>query len=120
RAKQSMPALTQPPFRAEHVGSLIRPDTLIRARQAAEKGEIAPTDLTRIQHEAIREAVRMQEDMGFRLATDGEYNRGFWQRDFLLKLSNVRPAPAKFTVRFHSSAGPRDNAPAALEVTGKL
>jgi methionine synthase II (cobalamin-independent) len=119
-AKQSMPALTQPPFRAEHVGSLIRPDTLIRARQAAEKGEIAPTDLTRIQHEAIREAVRMQEDMGFRLATDGEYNRGFWQRDFLLKLSNVRPAPAKFTVRFHSSAGPRDNAPAALEVTGKL
>jgi 5-methyltetrahydropteroyltriglutamate--homocysteine methyltransferase len=62
----------------------------------------------------------MQEDMGFRLATDGEYNRGCWQRDFLLKLSNVRPAPAKFTVRFHSSAGPRDNAPAALEVTGKL
>lgn len=115
-----MPARTQPPFHAEHVGSLIRPDTLIRAREAAEKGEIAPADLTRIQHEAIREAVRMQEDMGFRLATDGEYNRGFWQRDFLLKLSNVRPTPAKFTVRFHSSAGTRDNAPATLEVTGKL
>ena len=52
---------TRPPYRADHVGSLIRPDTLIGARQAEEKGEIAPAELTRIQHDAIRDVVRLQD-----------------------------------------------------------
>ena len=95
---------TTPPFRADHVGSLIRPEALIRAREAAEKNEIAPDELARIQHEAIRAIVRLQEDIGFKLATDGEYNRTFWQRDFLLKFENVRQVAAKLTVRFHSAA----------------
>jgi len=111
---------TRPPFRADHVGSLIRPDALISAREAAEKAEIAPGELTRIQQEAIRDVVRLQEEIGFRLATDGEYNRTFWQRDFLLKFSNVRQVAAKLTVRFHSAAGARDHSPPSLQVTGKL
>jgi 5-methyltetrahydropteroyltriglutamate--homocysteine methyltransferase len=115
-----MQARTIPPFRADHVGSLIRPDTLIRARQAAEKNEIAPEELMRIQHEAIRAVVRLQEDIGFKLATDGEYNRTFWQRDFLLKFENVRQVAAKLTVRFHSAAGTRDHSPPTLQITGKL
>jgi 5-methyltetrahydropteroyltriglutamate--homocysteine methyltransferase len=115
-----MAAPTKPPFRAEHVGSLIRPDALITARQAAEKAEIAPAELARIQRDAIADVVRLQEDIGLRLVTDGEYNRTFWQRDFLLKFSNVREAAAKLIVRFHSPSGTRDRAPATLEVVGKL
>ena len=111
---------TRPPFRADHVGSLIRSDALISAREAAEKVEIASGELTRIQQEAIRDVVRLQEEIGFCLATDGEYNRTFWQRDFLLKFSNVRQVAAKLTVRFHSAAGARDHSPPSLQVTGKL
>jgi 5-methyltetrahydropteroyltriglutamate--homocysteine methyltransferase len=115
-----MQARTKPPFRADHVGSLIRPDALIKAREAAERGELPPAELTRIQHEAIRGVVRLQEDLGLRLATDGEYNRTFWQRDFLLKFSNVEQVASKLTVRFHSAAGTRDHSPPSLRVTGKL
>ncbi len=113
-------ARSKPPFRADHVGSLIRPDALVAARQAAEKGELAKAELARIQHDAIREVVRLQEEIGFRLATDGEYNRNYWQRDFLLKIDNVAPMPAKLTVRFHSAAGTRDHAPPSLQVVGRL
>jgi 5-methyltetrahydropteroyltriglutamate--homocysteine methyltransferase len=115
-----MQARIKPPFRADHVGSLIRPDALVRARQAADKGELAPAELARIQQDAIRAVVRLQEEIGFRLATDGEYNRTSWQRDFLLQFQNVRQVAAKLAVRFHSAAGTRDHAPPSLEVTGKL
>ena len=115
-----MSARLVPPFRADHVGSLIRPDALINARQKAEKGEIAPAELARTQRDTIRDVVRLQEDVGFRLATDGEYNRTFWQRDFLLKFQNVQQVAAKLTVRFHSAAGARDHSPPTLQVTGEL
>jgi 5-methyltetrahydropteroyltriglutamate--homocysteine methyltransferase len=111
---------TRPPFRADHVGSLIRPDKLIEARAAAEKGEMAATELARVQHEAIRDVVRLQQEAGLRLATDGEYNRFSWQRDFLLKIGNVKPLTSKLTIRFHSAAGTRDHTPPSLQVVGKL
>jgi 5-methyltetrahydropteroyltriglutamate--homocysteine methyltransferase len=111
---------SKPPFRAEHVGSLIRPDALIAARERAEKGEIAPDALKRIQQTAIRDVVRMQEELGLKLATDGEYNRHSWHRDFMLKFHNVRMIPSKLTVRFHSAEGDRLHSPPSLEVTGKL
>jgi 5-methyltetrahydropteroyltriglutamate--homocysteine methyltransferase len=113
-------ARVAPPFRADHVGSLIRPDALIAARQAAEKGELAKEELRRLQQEAIREVVRLQEEIGLRLVTDGEFNRTSWQRDFLLRFANVAPMPARLTVRFHSAAGARDHIPPSLAVTGKL
>src|SRR6202043_2337940 len=105
---RSMQERMKPPFRADHVGSLIRPDALINAREAVEKGAQATAELTRIQHDAIRGVVRLQEEIGLKLATDGEYNRHSWQRDFLLKIGNVKPMPSKLTVRFHSAAGTRD------------
>jgi 5-methyltetrahydropteroyltriglutamate--homocysteine methyltransferase len=110
----------KPPYRADHVGSLIRPEALIQARQAAEQGEIAPAELTRIQHAAIRDVVRRQEEIGLQLVTDGEFNRHSWQRDFLLKIGNVKPLASKLTVRFHSAAGTRDHTPPSLQVAGKL
>ncbi len=110
----------KPPFRADHVGSLIRPDALIAAREAADKGAMAAAELTRIQQSAIRDVVRLQQDAGLKVATDGEYNRFSWQRDFLLKIGNVKPMASRLTVRFHSAAGTRDHAPPSLQVVGKL
>jgi 5-methyltetrahydropteroyltriglutamate--homocysteine methyltransferase len=117
---RSMQERVKPPFRADHVGSLIRPDALIAAREAAEKGEMPPAELMHIQHDAIRGVVRVQEDIGLKLVTDGEYNRHSWQRDFLLKIGNVKPMASKLTVRFHSAAGTRDHSPPSLQVAGKL
>src|SRR5581483_4030368 len=111
---------SKPPFRADHVGSLIRPDALLKARAAAEKGELAHAELVRIQHDSVRDVVRMQQDLGLRLVTDGEYNRFSWQRDFLLKIGNVENMESKLTVRFHSAAGTRDHTPPSLRVAGKL
>jgi 5-methyltetrahydropteroyltriglutamate--homocysteine methyltransferase len=110
----------KPFFRADHVGSLIRPDALIDARRAAEKGKLPAAELLAIQHDAIRDVVRLQQEIGLKLATDGEFNRHSWQRDFLLKIGNVRPMESKLTVRFHSAAGARDHTPPSLQVAGKL
>src|SRR5262247_2286189 len=111
---------TTPPFRADHVGSLIRPDHLVAARQAAARNEMPVAELRRVQEEAIRDVVRLQEDIGLRVATDGEFNRGSWQRDFLLRLDNVQLIPSRLSVRFHSAAGTRDHSPPSLKVAGKL
>jgi 5-methyltetrahydropteroyltriglutamate--homocysteine methyltransferase len=111
---------SKPPFRADHVGSLIRPDNLVAARKAAESNAIGAAELRRIQQDAIREVVRLQEAIGFRLATDGEYNRGGWQRDFLLKFANVAMMPSKLTVKFHSQAGTREHSPPSMQVVGRL
>ncbi len=110
----------QPPFRADHVGSLIRPEALINARAAAERDATARDELIGIQHAAICDVVRLQHEIGFALATDGEFNRHSWQRDFLLRIGNVEPMAAKLKVRFHSAAGTRDHAPPSLQVVGKL
>src|SRR3984885_13831083 len=115
-----MPERSKPPFRADHVGSLIRPDALIKARTATEKGEMTPRELLEVQHDAIRGVVRMQEDIGLKLATDGESHRFSWQRDFLLKIGNVENMESRLTVRFHSAAGTRDHTPPSLRVAGKL
>ena len=111
---------SKPPFRADHVGSLIRPQALIEARERAEKRELAEAELKRIQHAAIREVVRMQEDLGLNLVTDGEFNRSSWHRDFMLKFKNVRMIPSKLSVRFHSAEGDRLHSPPTMQVTGKL
>ena len=113
-----MTARTKPPFRADHVGSLIRPDALIAARNKAEKNEIDAAELRRTQQDAIREVVRLQESIGFKVVTDGEYNRGGWQRDFLLRFANVKLVPSKLTVRFHSQTGVRDHSPPAMQIVG--
>jgi 5-methyltetrahydropteroyltriglutamate--homocysteine methyltransferase len=109
-----------PPYRADHVGSLIRPDALLVARQKAANNELSQADLMRIQHEAIRDVVRLQEELGLKVVTDGEFNRQSWQRDFLLRIENVANMPSRLTVRFHSTQGARDHTPPSLKVTGKL
>src|SRR5262249_56176257 len=108
---------TKPPFRAEHVGSLIRPSALIDAREKAEKKEISDAELKRIQHAAIRDVVRLQEELGLKLVTDGEYNRHSWHRDFMLKFRK-RMIPSKLTVPFHSADAPHLPSPPTTQLPG--
>jgi 5-methyltetrahydropteroyltriglutamate--homocysteine methyltransferase len=111
---------TKPPFRADHVGSLIRPEALIKAREQAEKKELPDAALQSIQQAAIRDVVRLQEELGLKVVTDGEFNRHSWHRDFMLKFANVQMMPSKLTVRFHSADGTRGHSPPTMQVTGKL
>jgi len=106
--------------RAHHVGSFIRPENLIDARKAAEEKKIPASELKNIKEAAIRDVVKMQEDLGLKIVTDGEYNRGSWQRDFLLEFSNVALVPSKIAVKFHTKEGDRENAPPSLKVQGKI
>jgi 5-methyltetrahydropteroyltriglutamate--homocysteine methyltransferase len=115
-----VPERSKPPFRADHVGSLIRPRALIEAREKRAKGEIGQDELVGIQHEAIRDVVRMQEDLGLNSVTDGEYNRGTWQTDFLVRFANVGQAASRFTTTFHNEKGTTDSRPHMVQVTGKL
>jgi 5-methyltetrahydropteroyltriglutamate--homocysteine methyltransferase len=111
---------SRPPFRADHVGSLIRPQALIDARAGRAKGEISEAELTEIQRAAIRDAVRMQEGLGLRSITDGEFNRGTWQTDFLVRFSNVAQVASRFTTTFHNEKGETEGKPHMVQVTGKL
>lgn len=85
-----------PPFRAEHVGSLLRPEALLKARAAAEgdqyrrsSGPLTYTQLKEIEDEAIRDVVRLQEDVGLQVVTDGEFRRRSWFQDFILSLAGT-------------------------------
>lgn len=111
---------TTPPFRADQVGSLIRPAALIEARAAALRGDITPEALRQTQEQAIREVVRLQEDVGLRSITDGEFNRGAWHTDFLLRFTNVRPMAARFTVRFRDAQGTDEGKPHTMQIAGRL
>jgi 5-methyltetrahydropteroyltriglutamate--homocysteine methyltransferase len=111
---------TRPPFRADQVGSLIRPQELITARAAASRKELSEGALKEIQEAAIRDVVRLQEEIGLKSVTDGEFNRGTWQTDFLVKFENVKPMASKFTVRFHSEKGNAEGKPHTMQVVGKL
>src|SRR5687767_8941024 len=70
------------PYRADQVGSLLRTAPLKEARAKRAKGEIAPAQLKAVEDEEIRKLVRKQEEVGLKLATDGEFRRTFWQLDF--------------------------------------
>jgi 5-methyltetrahydropteroyltriglutamate--homocysteine methyltransferase len=80
---------TEPPFRADHVGSLLRPPELVRARQAYAEGLLPVEELRAAEDQAVREAVRRQEEVGLQVATDGEFRRSEWLADFVDGLGGV-------------------------------
>jgi 5-methyltetrahydropteroyltriglutamate--homocysteine methyltransferase len=109
-----------PPFRADHVGSLLRPKELIAAREDHKAGRIDAARLRRVEDEAIRRAVRLQEDVGLKSVTDGEYRRASWHMDFIHQLGGVSTGAAgTLRVKFHNEKGDIEYAPAALHI-GKL
>ena len=111
---------TTPPFRADHVGSLLRPRGLLQAREEAARGAISPDDLRAIEDDAIRDAVRMQEDIGLRSVTDGEFRRASWHMDFIYEIAGVEKAEQRLKSVFRNENGTIEFTPAAVRVTGKV
>jgi 5-methyltetrahydropteroyltriglutamate--homocysteine methyltransferase len=89
-----------PPYRADHVGSLLRPQYLKDARARHERGEIPVEQLKDIEDRAVRELIAKQEAIGLQGITDGEFRRSFWHLDFLEKLSGIESYPAEQSLQF--------------------
>jgi 5-methyltetrahydropteroyltriglutamate--homocysteine methyltransferase len=94
----------KPPFRADHVGSLLRPKHLLEARDKLDKGEITAAELHRIEDDAIRHAVKRQEDVGLTSITDGEFRRRSWHMDFICRFGGVVSAGTQVRP-FHNEKG---------------
>jgi methionine synthase II (cobalamin-independent) len=109
-------AQTKPPFRADQVGSLLRPLELHGARAAARKGEISRATLRQIEDRCIRNVVAKQEAVGLSGITDGEFRRDWWHIDFLESFDGVEAVADPSTAAFHGA----DEAVPVLTVTGKV
>ncbi len=109
-----------PPFRADHVGSLLRPVRLLRARQEHAEGRLTAEQLRAVEDDSIREVVRMQEEVGLQSATDGEFRRASWHMDFIYQLGGIHRADGKIKVEFRNAQGTLEFAAAALKVDGKV
>ena len=107
---------TKPPFRADHVGSLLRPAALKQARAKRERGEITAEELKTIEDREIEAVIRKQEEAGLRSVTDGEFRRAFWNYDFLGQLDGVEAYLGERKIKFQ---GPQPK-PMMLRVIGKL
>src|SRR5260221_12272710 len=105
-----------PPFRADHVGSLLRTAALKEARAKRERGEIGPDALRAIKDQEIIKLIRKQEEVGLASITDGEYRRASWQTDFLVALDGVESYQGERKFKFQG-AQPR---PILLRLKGKL
>ena len=105
-----------PPFRADHVGSLLRTAPMKEARARCEKNEISPAELKTIEDREILAIITKQEDIGLRGVTDGEFRRAFWNYDFLGALPGVEAYLGERKIKFQG-VNPK---PMMLRVTGKL
>lgn len=110
-----------PPFRADHVGSLLRPPALKQARAQAAAREIDRNALRAVEDEAIRHVVKLQEDVGLRSITDGECRRTWFHVDFLQQIKGIEAKYTGVAVKFRKSSGEElETSPPRLVVTDKL
>ncbi|MBZ5622868.1 MAG: 5-methyltetrahydropteroyltriglutamate--homocysteine S-methyltransferase [Acidobacteriia bacterium] len=107
---------TTPPFRADHVGSLLRPPELKQARDRRERGEIDAEELKAVEDRAIQAVIAKQESIGLRGITDGEFRREYWHIDFLAGLEGVESFQAEHGIQFKGG----ETKPIGLRVTGKI
>lgn len=112
-----MTARTTPPFRADHVGSFLRPGYLLQARERRALGEITAEQLRAVEDKAIREIVKFQADVGLQAITDGEFRRTYFHLDFLEQLGGVK---TDIPVTIKKPDGTEELAPPAIRVTGKV
>jgi len=112
-------ARAKPPFRADHVGSFLRPKKLLDAREQFAKGAIDAAALRAVEDDAIRDIVKYQESLGLHGITDGEFRRTYFHTDFLTKLAGVT-TKGGINVSFHSAGGNVDFAPPVMQVTDKV
>src|SRR3954464_4537041 len=110
----------QPPFRADHVGSLLRPPELLKAREDHAQNRIDDAGLRAAEDEAIRDVAAMQRDVGLRTATDGEFRRASWHMDFIYSLGGISHAQDNITVQFRNTEGTLEFTPAALHVDERI
>jgi 5-methyltetrahydropteroyltriglutamate--homocysteine methyltransferase len=111
----------KPPFRADHVGSLLRPPELLAARDDHAAGRIDDDQLRAVEDEAIRDVVAMQEDVGLQSATDGEFRRTSWHMDFIYQLGGVTQVEGEgMHVHFRNEEGEYDYAPPAMHVADRV
>jgi len=111
---------SSPPFRADHVGSLLRPPALLEARERARQGAITAADLRVAEDAAIREAVAMQEAAGLAAITDGELRRGHFLVDFLTALEGIGRTDANYAITFKGDGGQVGATRSMLAVTGRI
>ena len=115
----------RPPFRADHVGSLLRPPELLRAREQLQKGELSAEWLRKIEDRCIREVAKLQEEIGLQAITDGEYRRTIWHADFLRQIEGVSVKEgvadgAGVARKFQSGGQEIARSPTRFEITGRL
>src|SRR3982750_163405 len=115
-----MASRSTPPYRADHVGSLLRPPVLLQAREDFANDKIEADELRAVEDDAIREAVKLQEDVGLQSATDGEFRRATWHMDFIYQLGGVSKTPGQLKVKFHNAEGDIEWTPAAMHVDSKI
>ena len=112
-----MTARTTPPFRADHVGSFLRPKFLLDARDQKAKGEISAEQLRAVEDKAIAEIVKFQEDVGLQSITDGEFRRTYFHIDFLDQLGGVK---TDIPVTIQKPDGTQELAPPVMRVVDKV
>jgi 5-methyltetrahydropteroyltriglutamate--homocysteine methyltransferase len=111
---------TTPPFRADHVGSLLRPPELLRAREEFAADRLTAEQLREVEDDAIRSVVAMQRTAGLSSATDGEFRRASWHMDFIYGLGGIERAPGDIKVEFQNEQGKIEFTPAAIQVADKV
>jgi 5-methyltetrahydropteroyltriglutamate--homocysteine methyltransferase len=108
-----------PPYRADHVGSFLRPKALLDAREKHQNGEISKDELREVEDHHIADVIKKQESVGLQSITDGEFRRTYFHVDFLEKLEGVTVSGG-IAVSFRTKSGEMDFSPPRLSVTGKL
>jgi 5-methyltetrahydropteroyltriglutamate--homocysteine methyltransferase len=111
---------SSPPFRADHVGSLLRPPELLKARDDFQAGRVSAEQLRAVEDDTIRDVVRMQREVGLQSATDGEFRRASWHMDFIYQIGGIEQAPGDIKVQFRNADGVIEWTPAAIHVGEKL
>src|SRR5580700_2190832 len=111
----------RPPFRADHVGSLLRPKEVLQARDEFAKGEIAAEALAQVEDAAIRDIIRMQGEVGLKSATDGELRRQSWHMDFIYQLGGVTKVnDDTIRVAFHNKDKNYEYTPPSAHITAPI
>ena len=112
-----MATRTRPPFRADHVGSFLRPKRLLDAREQKARGDITAEQLRAVEDDAIAEIVKFQEGVGLNSITDGEFRRTYFHIDFLARLGGVK---TDIPVLVRKADGSEELAPPVMRVVGKV
>ena len=112
---------TTPPFRADHVGSLLRPAEVHAARADHAAGRIDDDEMRAIEDSAIVDVIKLQQDVGLKDVTDGEFRRASWHMDFIYQLGGITKVfDGSLKVKFHNADGDIEFAPASAHVDGRI